>query len=497
MQSMGAKTLDLHIWADAVGPLSRVLAEGLGLRVRMADDRGRIFQDIRPHNTLPGQGLLLEREVLSPTGLPVRLQLLGTREQNTADFLEGCRRCLDQLAAVLKEETAALRLQHRAHQLYRLRRSEVDLLFRFTPLHIQRDSRGLALGALIDGVAELLDEGYAVASLLSCEYSRIRGRVRETPHEQIEPATLPWSEMGSRILAHLAHPDQASHRWFTIPDGAAAEIERRCGSPLAGFCVPIEVEDRALGYLAVLRPRGRHGAPGPSARLLRGLAHRVSSALASIHLQSERHLFLFNTVKSLIAVVEAKDRYTRGHSERVHYLAMQTGARLNLPVGEMESLNWAAILHDIGKLYVPGRVLGKAGKLDSQEWDLIRSHPERGCHILLNIPRLSSALPGIRHHHENFGGGGYPDGLQGEEIPRLARIIAAADAFDALTSDRPYLRHVSCRNALEVLREKSGSKFDPQVVEAITRVVESEMLSGSLAFEALRPHARDDDTTAA
>lgn len=467
------------------------MSAATGCHVRLVAGDGCILEGAATPTEASGRAPLHEQSLQAPGGQAVALQLWdgngGEREESDA---KASRQRWPALLARFQEtveaESASLAHLHRRHQLLRLRRHEVDLLFHFSPLRIQRDSRSLALGPLVEGVARLEGAGFAIASLLSEEYSRIRGRIGAVDHERLTSDGLPWSAFGARILEHL---DRAGASWSPLPESVLGELEQRCGQPLEGCCVPIKVERRALGYVALVRPRGAGARPGPSTRLLRGLAHRISSALASIQLRSERHLFLFNTVKSLIAVVEAKDRYTRGHSERVHYLAMRTGARLRLSAEEMESLNWAAILHDIGKLYIPGAVLGKRGSLDEAEWDLIRTHPERGCQLLTAIPRLAPALPGIRHHHENFGGGGYPDGLSGERIPRLARIIAAADAFDTMTSDRPYLRHVSCRNALEVLKEKAGSKFDPHVVAAISEVIEGELLSGSLAFEALREQA--------
>ncbi len=478
-----ATAMNLHAWADALRPALRVMSAATGCHLRLVAGDRTTLQEAEPPDAVAPQALLYEHSLLAPGQQAVALQLWGP-EDDAGRHLR--RDLVARFVEVLEAESELLEQLQRRHELLRLRHREVDLLFHFSPLRIQRDSRSLALGALIEGVARLQGEGFAIASLLSDEYSRIRGRIGTVDHEQITGDGLSWSVIGTQVLEHL---DRAGACWSSLPAEVLAEFELRCQQVLEGCCVPIEVDGRALGYVALVRPLGARRRPGPSTRLLRGLAHRISSALASIHLRSERHLFLFNTVKSLIAVVEAKDRYTRGHSERVHYLAMRTGARLRLSAEDMESLNWAAILHDIGKLYIPGAVLSKRSSLDDDEWALIRTHPERGCQLLTTIPRLGPALPGIRHHHENFGGGGYPDGLTGEAIPRLARIIAAADAFDTMTSDRPYLQHVSCRNALEVLREKAGSKFDPQVVEAISQVIEGELLSGTLAFEALRGRA--------
>jgi HD-GYP domain-containing protein (c-di-GMP phosphodiesterase class II) len=124
--------------------------------------------------------------------------------------------------------------------------------------------------------------------------------------------------------------------------------------------------------------------------------------------------------------------------------------------------------------------------LTDEEWAVIRTHPERGCQVIQPIPQLAAALPAIRHHHERYGGGGYPDGLTAAQIPLLARIIAVADAFDAITSSRPYTQAQSCEEGLRILSRTAGVRYDPEVVAAVREVVEREVSEGSFAFEPQR-----------
>ena len=224
-------------------------------------------------------------------------------------------------------------------------------------------------------------------------------------------------------------------------------------------------------------------------KILEGLAYRIARALGTLQLRSELHGFLFDTVKSLVAAVDAKDPYTRGHSERVHYLAVLTGTHMGLDPQQLQSLSWAAILHDIGKISIPRKILCKPSGLTKNEQEIIRTHPVRGCEVIWPVPQFVNALAGIRHHHERFDGGGYPGGLAGFEIPLSARIIAVADAFDAITSNRPYFPALSCQEALQTLGQDDGH-FDPDILPVVREIVEGEIASGSLAFGVLHHTAR-------
>jgi ribonuclease P protein subunit RPR2 len=176
------------------------------------------------------------------------------------------------------------------------------------------------------------------------------------------------------------------------------------------------------------------------------------------------------TVLTLASAVEAKDDYTGGHIHRVHDLGLLL-ARSIVPL-EIDDphLAYGFLLHDIGKLAVPDAVLNKPGKLDDEEWELMRGHPEAGVRILAPIPFLGRALDVVRHHHERWDGCGYPDGLAGEDIPRWARIFAVVDTVDAVTSDRPYRAGMPLRVALEEIEKGAGTQFDPACVEGFLRL---------------------------
>ena len=195
------------------------------------------------------------------------------------------------------------------------------------------------------------------------------------------------------------------------------------------------------------------------------------AAHASLCFESQRACAKLKTVNdeivfSLVHAVEAKDTYTRGHSERVSRYAAKLAAFLGMSVAEVELVRVAGILHDIGKIGVPDAILNKPGALTPQELGPMRQHPVIAQTILGKVESLSEALPVVFHHHERFDGSGYPDGLAGQEIPFLARLVSVVDGFEAMTSDRAYHKRRSVEEARDILRKGSGTQWDPEIISA-------------------------------
>jgi HD-GYP domain-containing protein (c-di-GMP phosphodiesterase class II) len=159
------------------------------------------------------------------------------------------------------------------------------------------------------------------------------------------------------------------------------------------------------------------------------------------------------------------------HAEQVARLSMLTAERLQLPVGSALLCRIGGWLHDVGKIAIPERILGKPAALDADEWEIMKTHPVVGDKIVRRVAGLHDAAPAVRHHHERFGGGGYPDGLSGTAIPIEARIVCAADAYSAMTTNRPYSPARPPQEAAAELRRSAGTHFDPQVVEALLAVL--------------------------
>lgn len=177
------------------------------------------------------------------------------------------------------------------------------------------------------------------------------------------------------------------------------------------------------------------------------------------------------TVEALAAAVDAKDRYTRGHSGRVSAYAVAIARELALSEGDVARIRLAGVLHDVGKIGVPDAILSKTGKLTDEEFDIIKQHPVTGEQMLCGVPFLHEILPAVRHHHERIDGRGYPDGLVGDQIHQDAAILAVADSFDAMTSTRPYRPALPADEARRRVQEGSGSQFDREIAAAFERAI--------------------------
>lgn len=176
------------------------------------------------------------------------------------------------------------------------------------------------------------------------------------------------------------------------------------------------------------------------------------------------------TVSLLSNAVDARDPYTAGHSERVTKISLLLGETLNLSKSQLQNLEYAALFHDIGKIGIPDYILLKNGKLTDEEYGIIQQHPCIGVNILNSVNFLKDALPIIKHHHEKFGAKGYPDNLNGQEIPLGSRIIAIADAYDAMTTDRPYRKGFSHEAAAEEINRNRGLQFDNELVDIFMQI---------------------------
>ncbi len=178
-----------------------------------------------------------------------------------------------------------------------------------------------------------------------------------------------------------------------------------------------------------------------------------------------------STVRVVAAAIDARDAYTLGHSTRVSELAVALAKELGLRERELEDIEIACLFHDVGKIKIPDAILHKTGRLDPDELEEMRKHPEYGAEILRKAPSLRRFIPAVRHHHEWYDGSGYPDGLSRERIPREAAIISLADAFDAMTSDRPYRKALSKEKAMATIEEYIGKQFSPELTPLLLGIV--------------------------
>lgn len=198
------------------------------------------------------------------------------------------------------------------------------------------------------------------------------------------------------------------------------------------------------------------------------MTDKIEDQIASLAKAAEENRELFEgTVKALAAAIDGKDKYTRGHSERVARISVAIGKRLGLPPEELETLRMSALLHDIGKIGIDDAILKKPSALTDEEYEIMKTHPQRGYKIMSQIPAMKDFLPGMYMHHEMVNGQGYPQGLTGDKIPLQAKIVSVADTFDAMTIDRPYSKGMDLPSALERLRSFVGTRYQSEVVEAL------------------------------
>jgi len=232
------------------------------------------------------------------------------------------------------------------------------------------------------------------------------------------------------------------------------------------LAVPLISRQRVIGVLEVLNKVDGSEFSAHDLETLVSLASTAAAAIENARLHEAVLDGYKSTIKALAAAIDAKDPYTCGHSQRVMEYSLLGGMTLSLPKEWLDTLEYAGILHDIGKIGVSDNILRKSGYLNEPEWIIIRKHPEMGANIIKGIPFLEEARKLILHHHERYDGNGYPDGLKGEAIPMGARLLAIADAFDTMTTDRSYRAALSADEAISELRRHSGTQFCPVAVEA-------------------------------
>ena len=230
--------------------------------------------------------------------------------------------------------------------------------------------------------------------------------------------------------------------------------------------VPLFVADQLHSWLVLANPKVGWELGTEEANLLKSIGGILSSHTQLVDLFRDQEEMVLAFIRSLVSTLDAKDPYTRGHSERVALVAQRIAVELQLPQSEIDAIYQSGLLHDIGKIGLDDSVLQKPEALSALEFRMVMQHPEVGYSILRELKNLSHLLPGVLHHHERFDGRGYPHKLAGLAIPRMARILAVADAFDAMGSDRPYRLGMVREEVERVLASGSGTQWDPEVVHA-------------------------------
>lgn len=236
------------------------------------------------------------------------------------------------------------------------------------------------------------------------------------------------------------------------------------------IATPIIFKGKVLGVIVALSKKPKYFEES-EINLLSAYAAHTAIALNNAFLHKNVHVNYYNTISALVKTIEARDPYTCGHSERVTDLALKIAKKLNLSEYEKELLLFSSKLHDIGKIAIPDFILNKKTALTEIERAIIQEHPIKGTEMISNLKFLERCTPIISHHHERYDGKGYPDGLKGNKIPLLARIVSLADAFDAMTSERPYRRRLKINEAVEEIKYNSNAQFDPKLAEIFVSII--------------------------
>jgi len=244
--------------------------------------------------------------------------------------------------------------------------------------------------------------------------------------------------------------------------------------PQAMLIVPLKAGKEIIGVLAIGNPLSHSFYTGNDLNIAQGLANQAAIAVKNAYLYQDLQKSFLDVVAALVKAVEARDKYTRGHSQRVTEYSLRIAEALGLSKEEMKIIKFCGLMHDIGKIGIGDSILHKPSALGSKEYEIIKGHSVMGEEIIQPVGFLKKGLPLIRHHHERYDGRGYPDGLQGKAIPLMVRILAVADSFDAMTSDRPYRKALSLEESIKELKKKSGTQFDPEIVKVFLTLFSQE-----------------------
>jgi putative nucleotidyltransferase with HDIG domain len=388
--------------------------------------------------------------------------------------------------AALRRTSRALSLDHRNLELeseIEHEREETSLLARSfkrhmlsmrTLLTVSQDlNRAQQLEALVKTASLTLVGELRVSSLAIFGVERENSTrfdllgVRGFSPERFNGLFIDRGSAFVKLFDNESHPEKISRNGdnrFTkvLPDLRLAVFE---------YAAPIAVKGELKGFVFTGPKLSGEEYTEYDRDIMTFISNSIGIGMENVRLMEQLQVTYVATLRSLIQILEAKDPYTRGHTERVASYSMALANRLRLAPDDLRRILFGSLLHDIGKMGLRDEIINKPGPLSAEEWVQMKLHPVVGAQIVEKMEFLTGAIDIVRHHHESWDGKGYPDGLAGEKIPLVARIVTVADSFDAMTTDRPYRKALTVAEALRRLEESSGVQFDPQLAKVFVAYV--------------------------
>ena len=381
----------------------------------------------------------------------------GTLVQRTVDPTK-----LEFLSSVFKRKDEASLLESAQKYLTTLHKVSAIL------------SRASSVEALFDSILS------AILEVASGDRAAILMRNKETGHvDMVALRTRDGRATGAVTVSRSVVNDVLEKGISAFTDDAMADDRYVGGESIVRqkirsvMCAPMRTTDEILGVLYVDSQQTREFSEA-ELELLAAVGNQAGIALHRARLMAEVERLFLDVMKAIASIIDAKDGYTHKHSERVAAFGVRLAEHLGFDADGRAVVELSSLLHDVGKIGVPDAILNKPGKLTDDEFKEMRLHPIHGARILSNIQsqKVVSLLPGVKYHHERWDGKGYPEGLAGEEIPLLGRVLGVADFLDALTSDRSYRKGLPLEEALQMVRDLEGKAFDPVVVKAAVELHE-------------------------
>lgn len=461
--SQQCATLGIWLWqADAQGCILSAPADAPAKPGEVASAAAILAMSPTPLpvELSPGRWLIPIECRAGSTRLLLNLALLPTTEpQDVMRIGRMLKWMQDRIVARVQDDVTIEQFSEKLSQAY----EETDLLYRMARLLNCGTDATRAIQTIGSQLQEVLPFGW-----MAIRFSPTSRGVRELAGQTIIAGEPPIEagELGGMMDQLFDSPVQS---WKKVHTPQRDELARRAGSEVVSE--PITHDDKVIGVLLAGGKRGDD--PNLSSveiKFLDATADILSVFHENLSRFSEQQEMFIGTLQALTASIDAKDPYTMGHSQRVGLMASKMAMAMGLEKSLVEQYRIAGLVHDVGKIGVPEAVLTKPARLTPEEFALIKLHPAIGHRILNQIPALAPVLPGVLWHHERWDGRGYPDGVAGEQIPLIARVLALADTFDAMSSNRAYRPAMPRAKVLEEITRNAGAQFDPELAPIFVKL---------------------------